>query len=529
MSAKVISEHRPLVLAVLDGWGYNPNSDYNAIAQANTPHWDDWWQHYPHCLLVSAGLAVGLPDEQMGNSEVGHMHLGAGRIIDQDFTRINKAITNEEFFHNDVFINALQYAVTHQKTVHVLGLLSPGGVHSHENHIHALLDLAAEHGQPKLHVHAFLDGRDTPPRSAQTSLSQLLQKMQSLQYGNIATITGRYYAMDRDNRWDRIAAAYQTIVAGDSIYQAADPITALTQAYDRGESDEFVKPTLITASQPSKINPGDVVIFMNFRADRARQFTRALVDETFDSFPRHYHPKLGQLVTLTQYAADIPAKVAFPPQSMQHTFGQCIAEHGLRQLRIAETEKYAHVTFFFNGGKETTYPGEDRVLIASPNIATYDTQPEMSAFEITAKLTKAIENKQYDVIIVNFANADMVGHSGNFAATLKAVECLDTCLGRIHQALLAVGGEMVITADHGNAEYMYDPTTKQAHTAHTNRPVPFVYLGRRATITQPQGSLIDVAPTLLYLLGIEIPAEMTGKSLVKVNTLDNPTPNMYNI
>lgn len=510
------STHRPIVLAVLDGWGYSPNHQHNAIYQANTPNWDDWWQTRPHTLLVSSGFDVGLPDAQMGNSEVGHMHLGAGRVIDQDFTRINKAIADSEFFQNEILISAITKAVNTHKAIHVLGLLSPGGVHSHEDHITALIELAAEHGRPNLYLHPFLDGRDTPPRSAETSIEKLVHKCQSLQYGKIATLMGRFYAMDRDNRWDRIQAAYQAIVSGKSNVYASDPIDALKQAYARGENDEFVQPTIIEPAV--KIQPGDIVIFMNFRADRARQLVRALTQPDFAEFPRMEFPILGELVTLTEYASDIAAKVAFPPQSMRNTLGDIIAQQGLHQLRIAETEKYAHVTFFFNGGREEIFAGEDRILIPSPKVETYDLEPEMSALEVTSRVITAIESQQYDVIILNFANADMVGHTGNFAATLKAIECLDYCLGRIYDALSKVNGEMLITADHGNAECMYDENTQQAHTAHTNLCVPFLYLGRKAEINVEQGSLIDIAPTILALLGLDTPAEMTGKSLIKVLT-----------
>lgn len=508
--------HQPIVLIVLDGWGYSESRQYNAITAANKPTWDKLWQAYPHTLISGSGVDVGLPPGQMGNSEVGHLTIGAGRIVPQDYLRIDQAIADKSFFTNSVLINAVKLTTIKNKAVHILGLLSPGGVHSHEKQIHAMLELAVAQGAKQVYIHAFLDGRDTPPQSALASLQALEEKCKQLQVGQIASIMGRYYAMDRDNRWDRVQAAYNLLTEGKGTYQANSATEALNQAYERGETDEFIKPTLITHFY-DRINDGDSVIFMNFRADRARQLTRAFVDSGFNHFERQAKPKLSCFTTLTQYAKDINAQVAFPPINMANGLGEIIARQGWKQLRIAETEKYAHVTFFFNGGIETPYSGEERILIPSPKVATYDLQPEMSAREVTDKLVEAIESKQYALIVCNFANPDMVGHTGNFAATVKAIETIDQCLARIVTACQSIKGEIIITADHGNAECMFDDTTHQQHTAHTSDPVPLLYIGRPARFVVHDGTLADIAPTLLYLLGLEVPTEMTGRCLLSLN------------
>jgi 2,3-bisphosphoglycerate-independent phosphoglycerate mutase len=508
--------HQPIVLIILDGFGHREDTSYNAIAAACTPHWDELWRTCPHTLLVGSGHAVGLPQDQMGNSEVGHLTMGAGRTVYQEFTRLDKAIEEGDFFRNPVFINALQKAKTNNKAVHILGLLSPGGVHSHERQIHAMLDLAVQQGLENIYVHAFLDGRDTPPQSAMASLEALEAHMKRLGQGQIASLIGRYYAMDRDKRWERVQQAYDLLTQGKADFHAESALTGLQMAYDRKETDEFVKATAIYAQnkKPITVNDGDVIVFMNYRADRARELTRAFIEKDFSDFTREVVPQLAGFVSLTQYAADIPTQIAFAPQSLANTLGEYAAQLGVLQLRIAETEKYAHVTFFFNGGIEQPFAGEDRILIPSPKVATYDLKPEMSAVEMTDKLVEAIQSKKYGLIICNFANPDMVGHTGNFDATVTAIEVIDHCLGRISAALTQVGGEMVITADHGNAEFMFDEQTKQPHTAHTSELVPFVYRGRKATIAHDTGTLADIAPTLLYLMDLPKPAEMTGSSLV---------------
>jgi 2,3-bisphosphoglycerate-independent phosphoglycerate mutase len=500
----------PVLLIILDGFGHREECDYNAICQARKPHWDFLWSKYPHATIDASEKKVGLPKNQMGNSEVGHMNIGAGRVVYQDYTKIEHAIETGEFQRNPVLNQAVETGK--RGALHILGLVSPGGVHSHESQIHALIDMAAQAGVKHIYVHAFLDGRDTPPRSAEPSLAALEQKLSSLKSGRIATICGRYYAMDRDKRWDRVQPAYDLITQGVAPYSAASAVEGLKGAYARDESDEFVKPTVIAT--PVRMNDGDAVVFMNFRADRARQLTTALTDDTFSGFPRAHRPKLGYFCTLTRYGddyADIPA--AFPPQSISNGFGEYVASKGLKQLRIAETEKYAHVTYFFNGGVEEPYPGEDRILVASPKVATYDLKPEMSAYEVTDKLVEAIGSRKYQAIICNYANGDMVGHTGNLAAATRAIEVLDECVGRVVTAMQDAGGEVIITADHGNAETMMDPQTKQAHTAHTLNLVPLLYIGRKARIAAG-GALEDVAPTMLAVMGLPQPAEMTGHSLI---------------
>lgn len=507
------SSQKTFALIILDGWGYREDARFNAIAAANTPHWDYLCQNYPHNLIDSSGLLVGLPDGQMGNSEVGHLHMGAGRRVCQDLTRIDESIQTGDFFKNPLLLEAFHAAQANNRAVHVIGLLSPGGVHSHESHLQALLTLAAQQKFKNLWIHAFLDGRDTPPKSAQKSL-EILEKQYHAQ---IASIVGRYYAMDRDKRWDRIEKAYDLLTGEGAAYTAQTASEALDAAYARGETDEFVQPTSILngANQPRVIEEGDTVLFFNFRADRARQLSHALIDQNFTGFERRRHPNLAHFITFTDYAADIPSDVVFPTAPLKNMLGDYLSQQGYQQLRLAETEKYAHVTFFFNGGIEAPFQGESRILIPSPKVSTYDLVPQMSANEITETLVAAIKSQAYQFIVCNFANADMVGHTGDFQATLKAIEVIDTCLGKIFDALKSTQSEAVITADHGNAELMFDSQTHQPHTAHTNEQVPFIYIGRPATAVKT-GSLVDIAPTILYLMGLKMPAEMTGKSLVKL-------------
>jgi 2,3-bisphosphoglycerate-independent phosphoglycerate mutase len=500
------------LLVILDGFGYRESTEHNAIAGAHTPNWDRLWHDAPHTLISGSGLDVGLPEGQMGNSEVGHMSLGSGRIVYQSITRIDKAIADGEFDTNPVYLQAIDQAVAHHKAVHILGLLSPGGVHSHQDHLFAALRLAARRGAKHVFLHGILDGRDTPPRSAESSLMAAEQVFKEMGVGRIATLHGRYYAMDRDNRWDRIEASYRLLTEGAAQQQASSALDALQQAYARGEDDEFVLPTRI--GEGGVINDGDTVIFMNFRADRARQMTQALTDPDFQGFVRPRTPTIN-MVTTTEYAASLPCPVAFPPDGIEDSIGEVVAKAGLRQLRIAETEKYAHVTFFFSGGREQAFPGESRVLIPSPDVATYDLQPEMSAKEVTDALVEAIEQQRYALIVVNFANGDMVGHTGQYDAAVKAVETLDECIGRLESALLAHNGQALITADHGNCEQMLDTASGQKHTQHTTERVPLVYIGPNHLRLDPKGGILaDIAPTLLDLMAIDQPTAMTGRSLL---------------
>ncbi|HGA2317920.1 TPA: 2,3-bisphosphoglycerate-independent phosphoglycerate mutase [Pseudomonas putida] len=506
------STPKPLVLIILDGFGHSESPEFNAIYAANTPVYDRLRATQPHGLISGSGMDVGLPDGQMGNSEVGHMNLGAGRVVYQDFTRVTKAIRDGEFFQNPVLTGAVDKAVGAGKAVHILGLLSDGGVHSHQDHLVAMAELAAQRGAEKIYLHAFLDGRDTPPRSAQSSIELLDATFAKLGKGRIASLIGRYFAMDRDNRWDRVSAAYNLIVDSVADYTADTALAGLEAAYAREENDEFVKATRI--GEAVKVEDGDAVIFMNFRADRARELSRAFVEPDFNEFPRARLPKMAAYIGLTQYSAKIAAPAAYAPSSLDNVLGEYLAKNGKTQLRIAETEKYAHVTFFFSGGREEPFEGEERILIPSPKVATYDLQPEMNAPEVTDRIVEAIEQQRFDVIVVNYANGDMVGHTGVFEAAVKAVEALDTCVGRIVEALDKVGGEALITADHGNVEQMEDACTGQAHTAHTSEPVPFIYVGKRKVKVREGGVLADVAPTMLKLLGLEKPAEMTGTSIL---------------
>ncbi len=502
-----------LVLLILDGWGYRPQKMHNAILNAKTPQWDDWWANRPHRLLDASGVAVGLPEGQMGNSEVGHMHIAAGRTILQDLTRINRAIECQDFFSNPTFLEAIDAAKSKQKAIHVMGLLSDGGVHSHENHLHAFLNLCQTHNCPNIYLHLFLDGRDTPPQSALDYLQHLKPylKGSSIQ---ITTITGRYYAMDRDNRWSRIEKAYRAIVEGHTTHHYPTAEEAIEHFYQQGIFDEFIPPTQIDNAHP--IASGDSVFFFNFRADRARQLTEAIVcPEKNPAIEFTQTPlPLSHFISMTEYGSHLHTDIAFPPQTLHNTLGEVLAKHHLRQLRLAETEKYAHVTFFFNGGQDNSFEYEDRQLIPSPKVATYDLKPEMSAELLTQTLVDAIEQAQYDVIICNYANADMVGHSGNFDAAVKAIEALDKALQQISQTIQRTQGALLITADHGNAECMFDETTKQPHTAHTSEPVPLLYVGPLTKqFKSGPASLADIAPTLLALLDIEPPDEMTGRNL----------------
>jgi 2,3-bisphosphoglycerate-independent phosphoglycerate mutase len=508
---------KPLVLLVLDGFGCSDVTEHNAIRAANTPVWDRIWEKAPRTRISTSGMAVGLPEGQMGNSEVGHMTLGAGRVIYQSFTRVNKAIEDGDFFENPAYANAIDKAVKADKAVHILGLLSEGGVHSHQNHIFAMMKMAAQRGAKKIYLHAILDGRDTPPRSAEPSLRKAEEVFSELGVGQVASICGRYFAMDRDKRWDRVQSAYDLIVDGKAETTAATSVEGLQAAYERGENDEFVKATAIhAAGQPAaKVEDGDSIIYMNFRPDRARQLTRALVDADFDSFTRARVPQLADFVMTTEYAADIDTACAFPPEEMVNSFGQVLEKQHKTQLRIAETEKYAHVTFFFSGGQETLYDGEERILVPSPDVATYDLKPEMSAPEVTDKLVEAIESGKFDAVICNYANCDMVGHSGIFDAAVKAVEAVDNALGRVLAAVENIGGQALITADHGNVEQMFDNEVNQPHTQHTTLPVPLVYVGPRSVTLAEGGSLADVAPTMLALMDIEQPKEMTGRNLAQ--------------
>ncbi len=508
-----MSARTPLTLLILDGWGHREPAPDNAVSAGNTPNWDRLWSECPHALLETSGEAVGLPAGQMGNSEVGHMNIGAGRIVYQELTRIGKAISDGEFVSNPALTEGLNKVRESGGCVHIMGLLSPGGVHSHEDHLLATLQLALDSGAKSVAVHAFLDGRDTPPRSAQPSIQRLETAVEDNDRASVATVIGRYWAMDRDQRWERTERAWRAIVDADSEITAESPSQALKAAYQRDENDEFVQPTVI--GQGHKVVDGDLVIFINFRADRARQLSQAFAAPDFQGFQAR-RPKLSALVTMTHYLDGLPCLVAFPPTRLEQLFGGVLSAAGLRQLRIAETEKYAHVTYFFNGGEETVFPGEERVLIPSPKVATYDLQPEMSAPELAKRLVGFIRGKDFDVIIGNVANPDMVGHSGKFEAAVKAVEAVDALLGQVIDATRSVGGQLLVTADHGNVEQMTDPDSGQTHTAHTTNPVPLVYFGRPVDAMGETGSLRDIAPTMLDLLNLEIPSEMSGKSLINI-------------
>ncbi|QOR37085.1 2,3-bisphosphoglycerate-independent phosphoglycerate mutase [Billgrantia diversa] len=513
---------RPVALIILDGYGHNPDPTDNAVAAARTPNMDRLWQERPHALLHTDGKYVGLPEGQMGNSEVGHMNLGAGRVVYQELTRITKAIEDGDLDIIAALTDAIDAAVTAGRAVHLLGLLSPGGVHSHEDHILAMAELATRRGAQRIYVHGFLDGRDTAPRSALASIERTNARLAELvgaDNGFVASVIGRYFAMDRDNRWDRVEKAYRLLTEGVGEFEASSAEQGLRAAYERGENDEFVSATVIRDGEgPAPIADGDAAIFMNFRADRARELTRAFVEDGFSGFTRRARPTLagGSLVTLTQYAADIPAPAAFPPADLHNTLGEVMESRGLTQLRIAETEKYAHVTFFFSGGREAEFEGETRVLVPSPqDVKTYDEKPEMSAEEVTDRLVEAIDSGRYDLIVCNYANGDMVGHTGDFNAAVKAIETVDACVGRVVKAIERADGACLITADHGNAEQMVNPATGVTQTAHTTFEVPLIYVGPRAVRLLDDGRLCDIAPTLLTMMDQPIPEEMSGRVLIE--------------
>ena len=502
----------PHVLVIMDGVGHREETDDNAYLAAKTPHLTAMKAKHPNSLISGSGEDVGLPDGQMGNSEVGHMNLGAGRVLYQDFTRITKDIRTGDFFEHEVLIDAVEKAKAAQGAVHILGLLSQGGVHSHEDHIVAMCELALKRGAT-VYLHAFLDGRDTPPRSAQPSLEKLDALFaQYPNQGRIVSMIGRYFAMDRDNRWDRVEQAYRLMTEGEAFRVVNSAVEGLAQAYAAEENDEFVKATRI--GDIAKVQDGDSIVFMNFRADRAREITRAFVEKDFAGFTRKVVPKLSKFVMLTRYQASIDAPVAYMPQELKNSIGEYLSSLGKTQLRIAETEKYAHVTFFFSGGREDEYVGEKRILIPSPNVATYDLQPEMSAPEVTDELVNAINSGEFDLLVVNYANGDMVGHTGVFDAAVKAVETVDTCLGRVYDAVMANKGHMLITADHGNVEQMHDHDSGQVHTQHTTELVPFIYVGPTQAVISEGGVLADVAPTLLHLMHLPVPQEMQGRNLI---------------
>ena len=508
----------PLLLAILDGWGLREDKESNAIALANLPNYHHLISTYPHTVLKCSGEDVGLPRGQMGNSEVGHLNIGAGRIVYQELTRISKAIEDGSFFTNEELLRAVNKAKSGHKKLHLLGLVSDGGVHSHLDHLFAILMMAKEQGLTEVYIHAFLDGRDVSPTSGLGYIKKLQEKCRELETGKIATVMGRFYAMDRDRRWERVALAYQAMVEalGEKASLADE---AIKQSYEKEITDEFMLPTVIVDEKGSPIGSiaeGDSIIFFNFRADRAREITRAFTDKDFNGFFRARGHLGVHYLCLTQYSVDINAPVAFPPENLRDTLGEVLSKQGLNQLRIAETEKYAHVTFFFNGGIEAPNPGEDRILVPSPKVATYDLSPEMSAYEVTERLLAELEKGLYQAVVLNFANPDMVGHTGSLEAAIKAVEAVDACLGKLVSKVLAKKGIMLITADHGNAENMVDPQTGGPHTAHTSNLVPFILVGEHLQAAQLHtGSLRDIAPTMLDLLDIEKPIAMTGQSLIK--------------
>lgn len=507
---------RPTVLMILDGYGLNERKDHNAIAEAKTPVMDKLMAECPFVKGYASGLAVGLPDGQMGNSEVGHLNMGAGRIVYQELTRITKEIEDGDFFENKALLHAMENAKENGTSLHMYGLLSDGGVHSHNTHLYALLEMAKRNGLSKVYVHCFLDGRDTPPESGKDFVQALQDKMEEIGVGQIATVSGRYYAMDRDNRWDRIEKAYAALTKGEGV-TANSGVEAVAQSYEKGETDEFVLPTVVlTDGAPTAtIQDGDSIIFFNFRPDRAREITRTFCCDEFDGFDRGPRKKVVY-VCFTEYDVTIPNKeIAFEKVSITNTFGEFLAAHHMTQARIAETEKYAHVTFFFNGGVEAPNEGEDRILVKSPKVATYDLKPEMSAYEVCDRFVEAIKSGKYDVIITNFANPDMVGHTGVEPAAIKAIEAVDECVGRVVEALKEADGQMFICADHGNAEQLVDYETSEPFTAHTTNPVPFILVNYDSAYTLREGGcLADIVPTLIEMMGMEQPKEMTGKSLL---------------
>ena len=517
------SAGQPVMLAILDGWGVASPSDSNAVSAAHTPNMDKWASQYPATTLVAHNGQVGLPEGQMGNSEVGHLNIGAGRIVYQDYSRINLAIESGEFMGNHALTRIMDQVKAGNGRLHFCGLLSDGGVHSHINHLKALLEMAAGRGLDSA-VHCFMDGRDTPPSSGIRYMKELVTVLESIGSGRVATVSGRYWAMDRDTRWDRVHKAWQALVSGEG-ETAGDPVDAVEYGYKRGETDEFIKPTVLLdeSGEPvGRIGDGDAIIFFNFRADRVRELCHAFSDEDFSGFPIDDRPQLLQLVTMTEYEADFTFPIAFPPMTLTHILGQEVSEAGRHQLRIAETEKYAHVTYFFNGGAEDPFPGEDRILIESPrDVPTYDLKPSMSAEAVTDALLEALEKQQqagtpYDLVILNFANCDMVGHTGIMEAAVTACETVDTCLGRIEKRLQKMGGVLLVTADHGNAEMMVNPETGEPYTAHTLNPVPLILVSDAHVqcSLRSGGALKDIAPTLMGLLGLDQPEEMEGENLL---------------
>ena len=503
-----------VMLAILDGWGINDKEEGNAVKMAKTPNLDAIMKQYPNTKIKTSGLDVGLPKGQMGNSEVGHTNIGAGRIVYQELTRITKSIQDGDFFEKKEFLDAIKYCKKQDSDLHLYGLLSDGGVHSHNSHLYALLELCKRQDFKNVYVHCFLDGRDTPPASGEGYIVELEEKMKELGVGKIASIMGRYYAMDRDKRWERVELAYNALAKGEGL-KATSAVDAIEGAYQREEFDEFVKPTVIVENDKpiATIKQNDSVIFFNFRPDRAREITRVFVDKNFDGFEKKF--LYVNYVCMTQYDETMPnVEVVFKPEKIENTFGEYISKKGYTQLRIAETEKYAHVTFFFNGGNEVKYEGEDRILVNSPKVATYDLQPEMSAYEVTDKVVDVIRKRLDDVIILNFANCDMVGHTGVLEAAVKAVETVDECIGKIVDEVIRQNGVILITADHGNAEQMIDYTTGDPFTAHTTNPVPLIVAGMGENISLKEGRLADLAPTMLDIMGEEKPSEMTGESLI---------------
>ncbi len=502
-----------ILLTILDGWGINPSNKGNAVVEATTPVLDYLFHDYPHTIIETSGMAVGLPEGQMGNSEVGHLNIGAGRVVYQELTRITKSIVEGDFFTNIEFVRIMQQVKQKNGKLHLMGLVSDGGVHSHESHVYALLKMAKEQGLSDVFVHAFLDGRDTPPDSAINYIQQLQSEMATIGCGRIATLCGRYFAMDRDNRWDRVQKAYDALTLGMGT-RIQDPVAALTSCYERKEFDEFVLPLIVAEhGQPlATVDDADGIIFFNFRPDRGRELTKAFVLPDFDGFSRAKIVNVP-FVTFTQYEKGLPVHVAYAPDALTNVFAEYLSRLGKKQLHIAETEKYAHVTFFFNGGVEKQYPGEDRILIPSPKVATYDLQPEMSAFQVKDKVIEAIESKKYDFIVLNFANGDMVGHTGVLEAAVKAMEALDMCLKDIVAAVLAVEATLLITADHGNCEQMIDPQTGGPFTAHTTFPVPLLVVDKNVKL-KLSGILADIIPTVIDIMGLQKPKEMTGVSLV---------------
>ncbi len=511
---------KPVLLVVLDGWGIRAQRDANAIAIAGTPNMDALMREYPWTEVQTSGLSVGLPDGQMGNSEVGHTNLGAGRIVYQDLVRINRAVEDGSFFQNDALVMACRKAKAAGGALHLMGLVSDGGVHSSQEHLYACMDLARREGVQKCFVHAFMDGRDTPPKSGVGYMRALEKRIEETGYGRVASVHGRYYAMDRDKRWDRVEQAYAAMVRGEG-YRASTGIAAVESSHAHGETDEFVKPTVIVNGEGKpvgQVKDGDAVIFFNFRSDRAREITRALAEEGFKDFDRKVVPRLSAYVCMTQYDETFTWPVAFGPQSLDEIFPEIVSRAGIKQLRCAETEKYAHVTFFFNGGREMVYPGEDRLLIPSPReVKTYDEKPEMSAREVTEKLCAAIGTGKYGFVLANLANPDMVGHTGLLDAAVSAVKVVDECIGRLWKAAQAQGMAMLITADHGNCELMTDPVTGQPHTAHTLNPVPFILADPdfRGARLRSKGVLADIAPTALQVMGLPQPKEMKGLGLIQ--------------